>query len=243
MHTNNTAKTLSVYDSFKNWLLDNELLQKIFKFHCKILCFSYTHVKKNKFTSHFSYSLKKPKNCSLLFFYIHWRWWFPAHNRNRLFSLFRSAFCLLSCVIWTPYQLSSFSINRVNRFRQKILTLSVFITTTIIKDAYRVCDVTALWRHWRARTAGAEGDSLKHGRVARLAYTARLAALPRWPRSHQIWARSGSDRPQMGQIRDLFQIRSANYWIWKIPGFSPFGANLIHFVPESDPPENCDLNI
>ena len=76
---------------------------------------------------------------------------------------------------------------------------------------------------------------------------------------HQIWTQSGSDWPQMGQIREFFKSDSVHgvrfapnwtnegffsdqiqyilahktkmYWIWseKNPRFVPFGANLIHF--------------
>ena len=62
-------------------------------------------------------------------------------------------------------------------------------------------------------------------------------------RRTQIWAQSGSDLPQMGQIRGFFQIRFSTFWrpapkctesdLKKIPGFVPFGANLTHFGPKS----------
>ena len=56
-----------------------------------------------------------------------------------------------------------------------------------------------------------------------------------------IWALSGSDWPQMGQIRWFFSdqiqyilaLRAKIYWIWseKTLRFIPFGANRIHFCP------------
>ena len=59
----------------------------------------------------------------------------------------------------------------------------------------------------------------------------------------QIWAQSGSDWPQMGQIRGLFQIRFNTFWLTepkctesdlkKNHGFVPFGANMTHFGPKS----------
>ena len=37
---------IASYGSFRNWLLDVELLLKNYTFHCKILCFSYVNIKK-----------------------------------------------------------------------------------------------------------------------------------------------------------------------------------------------------
>ena len=42
----------------------------------------------------------------------------------------------------------------------------------------------------------------------------------------KVWLQSRSDLPQMGQIRDFFQIRFLKPALKKSPGLVPFGANL-----------------
>ena len=60
---------------------------------------------------------------------------------------------------------------------------------------------------------------------------------------YKIWPQSGSDWPQMGQIREIFRSDSVHFGaprqnvlnlIWKFPGFVPFGANRTHFGAKSD---------
>ena len=45
----------------------------------------------------------------------------------------------------------------------------------------------------------------------------------------QIWAKSGTDWSQVGQIRDFF----ISDLIWKYTGFVPFEPNLTHFWPKT----------
>ena len=50
--------------------------------------------------------------------------------------------------------------------------------------------------------------------------------------SYQIWAKSGADWPQMGQIREFFTDQ-IQYILAKKSQFVPFVANLIHVWPKS----------
>ena len=50
---------------------------------------------------------------------------------------------------------------------------------------------------------------------------------------HQIWAQSGSDWPQMGKIRDFFQIR---FWLGDLKKSLDLGENMTHFGPKSGDP-------
>ena len=42
----------------------------------------------------------------------------------------------------------------------------------------------------------------------------------------QFWLQSGSDWPQVRQIRDFFTSDFSTFWLNESLGFVPFGANL-----------------